>query len=220
MADRAQFLESIRDRTARYRSTRSPTSVWTDTGHPRSARPIEDPAGRFLEELAALGGHGSRVAGLAAARDYLLALARERGARLLVRWDDDELERLAVDAPLREAGVEVAVWDGLGEPRALTARADIGLTTAAWAVAETGSIALPSGPGRGRSVGLLPPTHVAVVSASSIFPTLADAIARLDEGGAMPSSLALHTGPSRSGDIEMTLTVGVHGPGEVHVLLV
>lgn len=220
IAERSHFLDSIRDRTARYRPTRSPSSVWTRTRDRQPPPAIENPLERFLEELAALGGHGQRVDDLAAARNYVVGLAGDWAARLVLRWDDEELERLAVDGPLRDTGVQVAVWSQLDDLRELAARADIGLTTADWAVAETGSISVSSGPGRGRSVALLPPTHVAILPTARVLPTLGDAIARLGAGGELPASVAFHTGPSRSGDIEMTLTVGVHGPGDVHVVLV
>ena len=73
---------------------------------------------------------------------------------------------------------------------------------------------------KGRSVTLLPPVHVAVVPVDRVLETVPDAIAKYAESGRVPANLTFHTGPSKSGDIEMTLAVGVHGPGEVHVVLV
>ncbi len=159
MADRAEFLESIRHRTGGYKPTHAPDVAWTrKEERPRESPPIEDPPARFLEELEALRGHGARVKSMDEAREYILALARERSAKLLVRWDAEELEELAVDDPLREAGVEVAVWRDLEDFKSVAARADIGLSTADWAIAATGSLVLTSAPGRGRTVTLLPPT--------------------------------------------------------------
>ncbi len=220
MADRAEFLESIRQRAGRYKPTRAPDVSWTRKGEPRESERIEDPPARFLEELEALGGHGRRVKGLEGAREYVLALARERGAKLLVRWDVGELRRLGADKRLREVGMEVALWRDLEDFREVAARADIGLSTAEWAIAETGSLVIESGPGRGRTVTLLPPVHVAVLAADRVLRTVPEAIGKYAGGERLPSSVSFHTGPSRSGDIEMTLSIGVHGPGEVHVVLV
>jgi L-lactate utilization protein LutC len=218
---RAEFLRSIRHRTqaGRYKPTNAPDIAWT--GEPRESEPVGDPPARFIEELEALGGHGKRVEGLEAAREYLLELARERGARLLVRWDVDELEALGVDGPLNEAGIEVVVWRELADFREVASRADIGLSTAAWAIAETGTLVLEGNPGMGRSVTLLPPTYVAVVPVGRILRTVPEAIEKY-AGGAegLPANVCFHTGPSRSGDIEMALFVGMHGPGDVHVVLV
>ena len=221
MADRAEFLQFIRHRTraGEYQPTRSPDTAWTPGGSPRERTPIEDPAARFLEELEAVGGHGRKVADLSEVRDYILSLSEERKARLVVRWDVEELEELGVDGPLEEAGTEVLVWRDLEKSREVAADADIGLTTAEWAIAETGSLVLAGGPGKGRSVTLLPPVHVAVVPVERVLGTVPEAIRKYSYGE-VPSNLCFHTGPSRTGDIEMTLSIGVHGPGEVHVLLV
>jgi L-lactate dehydrogenase complex protein LldG len=220
--DRAEFLESIRHRTrtGKYRPTHAPDVAWTPKGEPREKEPIQDPPARFLEELEALEGRGERVGSAKEARDYVLSLAREKGAKRLVRWDDEELEKLDVDGPLEDAGVAVAVWRGLDDFREVAAGADIGLTTAEWAVAETGSLILASRPGRGRTVALLPPTHVAVVPVERVLSTVPEAIERYAEAGGVPANVCFHTGPSRSGDIEMSLTIGMHGPGDVRVVLV
>jgi L-lactate dehydrogenase complex protein LldG len=221
VSGRAEFLEAIRHRTRRgqYKPTNSPDSAWTPgVGRP-GREEIEDPPARFIEELEALGGHGERVGTLEEAREYVLNLARERKADLLVRWDVEYLDELAADGPLREAGVEVALWRDLPDPGKIAGRADIGLSTATWAIAETGSLVLEHGPGQGRSVTLLPPTYVAILPADKVLRTVPEAI-RKYAGGALPANVCFHTGPSRSGDIEMSLVVGMHGPGDVHVILV
>jgi L-lactate dehydrogenase complex protein LldG len=221
---RAEFLQSIRHRTraGRYKPTNAPDVAWTPKDEPHESGTIEDPPARFIEELEALGGHGRRVASREEAREYVLGLSRERNAKLLVRWDVQELEDLGVDAPLVDAGVEVVVWRDLGDFREVVGRADIGLSTAAWAIAETGSLILEGGPGKGRTVTLLPPTYVAVIPVGRILQTVPEAIEKYAGGetGDLPANVCLHTGPSRSGDIEMSLFVGMHGPGDVHVVLI
>jgi L-lactate dehydrogenase complex protein LldG len=222
MADRAEFLESIRNRTraGEYKPTHAPDVAWTREDEPHESAPIEDPPARFIEELEAIGGHGKRVESLEEAREYVLSLARERGAELLIRWDVQELEELGADTPLEEAGVEVVVWRDLDDFREVAARADIGLSTAEWAIADTASLVLTSGPGKGRTVTLLPPTYVAVVAAEKVLRTVPEAIEKYAGGEGLPANVVFHTGPSRSGDIEMEIFVGMHGPGDVHVVLV
>jgi L-lactate dehydrogenase complex protein LldG len=219
MADRTEFLEAIRHRTrrGRYKPTKSPDSVWTPGVEHPGREEIEDPPARFIEELEALGGHGERTEGLEEAREYVLDLAQE--AELLVRWDVEYLDELGADEPLREAGVEVALWRESPDLREIAGRADIGLSTATWAIAETGSLVLEHGPEQGRSVTLLPPTYVAILPADRVLRTVPEAIQKY-AGGTLPANVCFHTGPSRSGDIEMSLVVGMHGPGDVHVILV
>ena len=223
MADRAEFLESIRHRTrtGQYKPTQAPDVAWTPKeGGPHESAPIDAPPARFLEELASLGGHGKRVETFEEAREYVLSVASERNAKSLVRWDVEELD---ADAPLREAGVEVVVWRG-GEDsqdlKEVAASADIGLSTAEWAIADTGSLVLTGGPGKGRTVTLLPPTYVAVLPVDRVLRTVPEAIQKYAEAGEVPANICFHTGPSRSGDIEMEIFVGMHGPGDVHVVLV
>ena len=114
----------------------------------------------------------------------------------------------------------MAVWRELEDFREAASQADIGLSTAEWAIAETGSLVLTSGPGRGRTVTLLPPTYVALVATKRVLRTVSEAIEKYAGGGGLPANVCFHTGPSRSGDIEMSLAIGVHGPGDVHVVLI
>lgn len=222
MADRTEFLQSIRHRTqaGQYKPTKAPDVAWTSTGDPRERESIEDLPARFLEELEALGGHGERVESYEEAREYVISLAKDRETELLVRWDVEELELLSIDGPLEESGVEIVVWRELEDFREVAAKADIGLSTAEWAIAETGSLVIEGGPAKGRSVTLLPPVHIAIVLVDKVLATVPDAIAKYAVDDKVPVNLTFHTGPSKSGDIEMTLAVGVHGPGEVHVVLV
>jgi L-lactate utilization protein LutC len=218
---RTEFLASIRHRTqaGRYKPTNAPDVSWT--GESRESQPIEDPQARFIEELEALGGHARRVTSREEACEYVLELAHERATELLVRWDVEELEALGVDGVLSDAGIEVAVWRELADFKEVAGKAGIGLSTAAWAIAETGTLVLEGGPGMGRSVTLLPPTYVAVVPLGRILRTVPEAIEKYaGDAGGLPANVCFHTGPSRSGDIEMALFVGMHGPGDVHVILV
>jgi L-lactate dehydrogenase complex protein LldG len=218
---RAEFLEAIRHRTrrGRYKPTKSPDSAWTPSVDRPRREEIEDPPAKFIEELEALGGHGKRAGSLEEAGEYVLTLAREQEAKLLVRWDVEYLDELGADEPLREAGVEVAPWRESPDLREIAGRADIGLSTATWAIAETGSLVLEHGPGRGRGVTLLPPTYVAILPVDRVLRTVPEAIQKYS-GGTLPANVCFHTGPSRSGDIEMSLVVGMHGPGDVHVILI
>jgi L-lactate dehydrogenase complex protein LldG len=92
-----------------------------------------------------------------------------------------------------------------------------GVSTALYGLADTGSVVLASGPDEPRRNSLLPDVHVTLLAEDRILPGLDDVFAAL--GSDLPSSLAIVTGPSRSADIEQKLAVGVHGPREVHVVL-
>ena len=92
-----------------------------------------------------------------------------------------------------------------------------GLSDASYGLADTGSVVLMASPEEPRARSLLPDAHVSILREERILPGLESLFEALD--GELPSALAIVTGPSRSADIEQRLTVGVHGPREVHVVL-
>jgi L-lactate dehydrogenase complex protein LldG len=94
---------------------------------------------------------------------------------------------------------------------------EVGVSRAVYGLADTGSVVLAAGPGEPRARSLLPPVHVTILESARILPGLPELFAAL--GGELPSALAIVTGPSRTADIEQKLVIGVHGPGEVHVVI-
>jgi L-lactate dehydrogenase complex protein LldG len=92
-----------------------------------------------------------------------------------------------------------------------------GVSEAAYGLADTGSVVLLASPEEPRARSLLPDVHVSLLREKRILAGLDDLLGAL--GTDLPSAIAIVTGPSRSADIEQSLTVGVHGPGEVHVVL-
>lgn len=95
----------------------------------------------------------------------------------------------------------------------------LGITSSVAALAESGSVVLSHGPGRPRMASLIPEVHVALVEVTSIERSLAHWAARHGGLARETANLVVVTGPSRTGDIEQNLTLGVHGPRHVHVVL-
>ena len=96
---------------------------------------------------------------------------------------------------------------------------EVGISTAQAAIAETGTLVLDSARERHRLVSLVPPVHIAIVDASSIFQTLGEALAFIYQNGNISPAVTFITGPSRTADIELTLAIGVHGPQELYVII-
>jgi L-lactate utilization protein LutC len=91
------------------------------------------------------------------------------------------------------------------------------VSRALYGLADTGSVVLAASPDEPRARSLLPAVHVTLLAEDRLLPGLPELFEAL--GDDLPSALAIVTGPSRSADIEQELVVGVHGPGEVHVVL-
>lgn len=117
------------------------------------------------------------------------------------------------------AGVESGILDR-DELRAACASAGVGITSADYALADTGSLVLLSSAAEARMISLLPPAHIAVLPAARILTGLDELFSELPNPAEATSSMVLITGPSRTGDIEQILVRGVHGPGELTVVVV
>lgn len=104
--------------------------------------------------------------------------------------------------------------------REACAVADIGITSADYALAETGSFVMLSSPHEARLISLLPPVHVAIVPRSRIVANLDELLSLIPKPAERTSSMVLITGPSRTADIEQILVRGVHGPGETYAIIV
>lgn len=136
------------------------------------------------------------------------------GEREILIWDDPLLAESVV--ALRRAGFTLV--DPQRQTRETVGAAGVGLTTADYAIAETGTLILACAPGRPRAVSLLPPRHIAVLQEDRIRSDLFELIGAL--GTPLPSALTFITGPSRTADIGLTLVRGVHGPVTVTIFVV
>lgn len=96
---------------------------------------------------------------------------------------------------------------------------DVGISTAQAAIAETGTLVLDSASERHRFVSLVPPVHIAIIDAASIFQTLSEALDFIYQNNSINPAVTFITGPSRTADIELTLAIGVHGPQELYVII-
>ncbi len=142
-------------------------------------------------------------------------------------WTPNEMPIESLDSRLRGAGIILVNPTGLRDDksRSRAASIDIGITSVDAAFASTGSILLAAGAGKSRAAALLPLHHIALIPLSRIYPTVEAWLSSLSEAGELQSFLrdngqvAFITGPSKTADIELKLTLGVHGPKEVHAVI-
>ncbi|GIL15051.1 MAG: hypothetical protein BroJett039_02240 [Chloroflexota bacterium] len=179
----------------------------------------------FQREVDALGGNCAIAAHEAAAIALLLQWLREANAQQVLTWDDAALPLRGLGQTLSENGytrIFARVSRDAAERKtelAALERADAGITGALAGLADSGALALVSQPMQARLVSLLPPMHIALLAASRLYPTMAAFFASQPDVTRRGSNLVFIAGPSRTADIEMTLTRGVHGPKFLRVLL-
>jgi len=189
---------------------------------------VSDPAEIVADYTAAATANACRVHGPVGAPDAVTLVtaivaahgAGPGGAKAAVA-DDRLTTALGVTAALTAAGTSVLSPDDPGWRTDLM-RAAAGVTGAALAVAQTGSLVLTPGPGAPRATSLVPPVHVCLLATDTIVATIDDAIARLGacSPGGLPGAITWVGGPSRTSDLEMRPTLGIHGPKTVEVVLV
>ncbi len=211
--ERSAFLDRIRGRLGEA----PPAGAGADVSIPDDwAVEVDDLIARFEGELIAVGGEFHRATPEGAGAVLAEILDGRAGSKVLLTVEDGVPTGLS--EAIAGAGCEHLPWPQCG--RAGAASADVGVTSARWAVAETGTVVVTAEPPGGRAPSLLPGAHVAFVPAQRLVATVADLFRRIGAAGELPSNLVLVTGPSKSADIGMELALGVHGPGETHVVIV
>lgn len=172
-------------------------------------RPYVNKAERFAERARTLASSVAQVGSLETVPlEVERYLVEQNLARRLVCWP--ELQNLD--------------WEGTGiaaESRKVTPHDLVGITGVFAAIAETGTLLMASGEHTPAATSLLPETHVAVLPAERIVDTMEDAFGLLRaERTNWPRAVNLISGPSRTADIEQTVTLGAHGAYRVHIIIV
>jgi L-lactate dehydrogenase complex protein LldG len=199
MSARESILGSIRAALNR-RAGQHPGTLPEIAPHIPAQTPA-DRAALFAQRLEKLAGHCFFAPTRADAGDYVRTLVQGKRA-------------IAAPAPfLIECGI-------MGFPETPLEQADIGITSADYALADTGTLVLLASANQPRLVSLLPPVHVAVFPRSAIVTGLDELFSVLPNPAEDTSSMVLITGPSRTADIEQILVRGVHGPGAIHAVIV
>ncbi len=226
IAARQTILQSIRAHlaeSARVAPNHAPETIFVSTEsdnvseNDRDAIAQLSPVEMFCARLESVGGQCAIVHDEGEASRALTQIIAELQTRVLAK-------RIALsNAPLvLELARGLAVEElQICPPVSELFSYDVGVTMAQAAIAETGTLILESEKERHRLVSLLPPVHIAVVRADDICLTIGDALKRVrgHVKEEMSRAITFITGPSRTADIELTLTVGVHGPKELYVII-
>jgi L-lactate dehydrogenase complex protein LldG len=179
---------------------------------PRIPGNLEEEIALFSSEVEKLSGSARKLtsAGIA---DSLGELVRTENVKTAVIWPDPALAGWGLESKLRGLGVEVVPASA---GKQALARCDLGVTGADFILPETGTVGLLSSSEKPRAVSLLPRVHLAVAAPSAFRADLHQVFAEAKNRG----YLVFITGPSRTADIELTVTLGVHGPKTLVVWVV
>jgi L-lactate dehydrogenase complex protein LldG len=215
--ERDAFLRRVR---AAVGSAQLPDVPGDDPGLLVPRLPPVDPVERFASSLALVGGilhEGDPVRAV-------VEIAGHHGATTFLAWDDEHLVPGVVTAlegaGLTRVGAEVPTGAGRTGHQAGYLDVALGVTGAEAGFAESGSIVVRSGRGRARLASVIPAVHVALLRRADIHRSLAHWADSHGHTLAQSANVVFITGISRTGDIEMRLNTGVHGPAHLHVVLI
>ncbi|HSJ26920.1 MAG TPA: lactate utilization protein [Acidimicrobiia bacterium] len=213
--ERESFLRRVREATSR---ATLPPHPEDDPGLLVPALPEVDLVEHFTRVLTATDGIVHRND----PREALAEISRRLPAGPYLCWDEVADVAAVLDAEGRERLDAEVPADAAGRHRHQSDYADavIGVTSAEAGLAESGTIVVRSGPGRPRMASLVPEVHVALLQVGDLHRSLVHWAEHA--AGSIPdaANLVFITGPSRTGDIEQQLNLGVHGPRELHVVLI
>lgn len=184
-----------------------------------------DLAAQFTERALAIKSEVHQVSSHAASCQRVCDILTKNQATRFMSWRDEFLPIQGLNTELVQRGFQRQDSTVPNEPanrrEAQLALSDvtIGLTGAMAGLADTGSLVVSCGDGCGRLASLLPPIHIALLETRLLFPTIAHFVQAHPDAARRTSNLVFITGPSRSADIEQTMTLGIHGPKELHVIL-
>ena len=180
---------------------------------------------RFSKEWTTLGGKTFHIKDRNELGQSIKQIIQERQIQKVMCWDTPELENLKLEEIFSDTKTTLSKWpleqqytDWIGKAAAM----DAGIVWADIAMAETGTIVLPTAsPTKPVSVCVLPLTLIAIFTTAQLVDGLASVMKILKEryGTTLPTTITFISGPSRTTDIEMVLTIGVHGSRYVYALI-
>jgi len=203
---------------------------WHDIEKQRVSH-MEELVQTFKRECELLTGKVSLARNKDEACQFLTSIIKEARIKRIIRWDSPLLRQLEIDHLLDSLGVQ-NMLEEKDTPNELSRKAyvrpastaELGISGVDYGLADTGTLVLRVSPAQDRITSLLPPVHVAIMESKRILSSSDDLIARLlldlEEKGDLDSCLTLITGPSLTADIELNLVFGVHGPRELHVVII
>jgi len=221
---REEILRRIR--TGLYRSTdlHQPKEIMRQSTDIAAELKVEKSIliNQFVEELTKVSGSARILEGEDSVRDFIIAFVEEHGLGSFAIWESDLLEKLHIRDGLESKGLKLAHSNKKEE----MAKADIGITEADFGIANSGTVVLIADEKQPRTVSLIPPIHIAILKSDKIVGNINDFFARIinlfvgiESVDNITSCMTFITGPSRTADIELNLTLGVHGPKEIFVLV-
>ena len=162
----------------------------------------------FQENLLLIGGNCEIAANSDETKNFIEKIIEAKNARTIAISDTGLVVEIAekINADFTQNASREELFDY-----------DIGITSAQFGIAETGTLVLESDREFNRLTSLIPPVHICILKAENLRKTMGEVLSETEKD--LSRAITFITGPSRTSDIELTLAIGVHGPAELHVII-
>jgi L-lactate dehydrogenase complex protein LldG len=204
------LIENVRRSLGR--TAQAPLSLRPAIYEARQPESVESEIDVFLNEIKKLSGVGQKLS-TPEIDSVLKTLVKEQNIRKATVWETPYLRQLGVAEILNSLSVDLVSPNASKHEMALC---DLGITEADYLLPETGTLVLHSSAEKPRAVSLLPRIHLAIVRPEMLRADMHQVFAEAKH----QNYLVFITGPSRTADIELTVTLGVHGPKNLYVWMV
>ena len=207
---RDELLGKVRDALKHSANSTLPSVPLATRISSRAPGDVNAELSQLFAEIEKLGGKTQRLTDAANLKDALQDLMRVEAIKKATLWQTTDLKELGIEEILTSSGIEIISPDTSNRA---VAECDLGITGADYALPETGTLVLRSSIEKPRIVSLLPRVHLAIIQPGILRADLHQVFDEVKRDG----YFVFVTGPSRTADIELTLTIGVHGPQALHV---
>ncbi len=174
---------------------------------------------QFITELRKVNTNVIEAANESEIKNSLDNLIKDKKIKSFSIWEFEYLKKLNLKQDLKHMGLKLIA----AKNKNRIAESDIGITQVDYAIADTGTLVLLTNKNQPRTVSLLPPIHLAIVRPENLVRNISDLFiilkSKLQQGQDLTNCMTFITGPSRTADIELNLTLGVHGPKELYVFI-
>ncbi len=174
---------------------------------------------QFIDELTNVNTHILEANSADTIKDLLITLIKEKELKSFSIWESEYLKEINLKQNIKSVGLKLIS----AKNKDRIANSEIGITDVDYAIADTGTLVLLTNKNQPRSISLLPPIHLAIVRKENLVRNIKDLFiilkSKLKDVEDITTCMTFVTGPSRTADIELNLTLGVHGPKELFVVI-
>jgi len=174
----------------------------------------------FIEKVVLAGAEVDRVSTSEQAKEKVQNLIQINSYKSVIASKEEIIKNLNIHKMTSTLNIELFDWDKVKEYQKAVLKADIGITSCDYAIADSGTIVLEHKSSNPRMISLAPNHHLCIMKADQIVADRYSVVSAINTKPALTSAMTFITGVSRSADIALNLVLGMHGPRKVNIIII